>query len=76
MAATAEQVTAARDAVAGLPADQRATLELAYYEGLTQVEIAERTATPLGTVKTRMRTALQRVRDAVASSPASARTRS
>ena len=41
MAANAEQVTAAREAMAALPAEQRATLELAYYEGLTQSEIAQ-----------------------------------
>lgn len=66
VAANAEQVTAAREAMAGLPAEQRATLELAYYEGLTQAEIAQRTATPIGTVKTRIRTGLQRIRDVVA----------
>ena len=66
MAANAEQVTAAREAMAALPAEQRATLELAYYEGLTQSEIAQRTDTPIGTVKTRIRTGLQRIRDVVA----------
>jgi RNA polymerase sigma-70 factor (ECF subfamily) len=66
MAATAQQVTAAREALATLPTDERHTLELAYYEGLTQSEIAQRTATPLGTVKTRIRTGLQRIRVAVA----------
>lgn len=64
-AASAEQVAAARAALASLPPDQRAVLELAYYEGLTQAEIAARTSTPLGTVKTRTRAALQRIRDAM-----------
>lgn len=66
MAANAEQVTAAREALAALPPEQRATLELAYYEGLTHSEIALRTATPIGTVKTRIRSGLQRIRDVVA----------
>jgi RNA polymerase sigma-70 factor, ECF subfamily len=61
-----EQARTARIALASLPAAERAALELAYYEGLTHVEIAARTATPLGTVKTRIRTALRRVREMMA----------
>ena len=61
-----EQARTARTALAGLPAAERTALELAYYEGLTHVEIAARTATPLGTVKTRIRTALRRVREMMA----------
>jgi len=54
---------ACRSAVRDLPEDQRRVLELAYFEGLTQQEIAERTATPLGTVKTRARLGLMKLRD-------------
>ena len=50
-------------ALADLPAEQRESLELAYFEGLSQAEIAERTQLPLGTVKTRMRLALQKLRE-------------
>jgi RNA polymerase sigma-70 factor, ECF subfamily len=48
-----------KGAMAKLPEEQRAALELAYFEGLTHTEIAERTGNPLGTVKTRLRSALE-----------------
>ena len=54
-----------RDALAVLPADQRQALELAYFEGLSHSEIGERTGTPLGTIKTRIRTGLMRLRQAM-----------
>ena len=49
-------------ALGKLPAEQRQAVELAYFEGMTQSEIAAKTGTPLGTVKTRVRTAMQTLR--------------
>ncbi len=49
-------------ALAELPAEQREALELGYFSGLSQTEIAERTGQPLGTIKTRMRLAMQKLR--------------
>ncbi len=50
-------------ALAELPHEQREALELGYFGGLSQSEIAERTGQPLGTIKTRMRLALLKLRD-------------
>jgi RNA polymerase sigma-70 factor, ECF subfamily len=51
-----------RQAVAALPPEQQRVLELAYFHGLTQEEIAAQTGEPLGTVKTRIRLAMQKLR--------------
>lgn len=61
-----QRAAAVRAALEALSDAQRVPLELAYYEGLSQSEIAERLNIPLGTIKTRMRQALLRLRDAVA----------
>ncbi len=52
-----------RAALLALPAEQRNVVELSYFGGFTQVEIAESTGQPLGTVKTRMRLALKKLRE-------------
>jgi RNA polymerase sigma-70 factor (ECF subfamily) len=46
-----------------LPAQQREVIELAYFEGLSQTEMAERIGQPLGTVKTWVRSALRSLRE-------------
>ncbi len=61
-AESAERRTIVLAALAELPSEQREALELGYFGGLSQTEIAERTGQPLGTVKTRMRLAMQKLR--------------
>jgi RNA polymerase sigma-70 factor (ECF subfamily) len=61
-AARAELISRVRKSLETMPVEQRAALELAYFKGLTHTEIAARTQQPLGTVKTRIRSALQALR--------------
>jgi len=63
MVSLGQRALLVRDALESLPPDQKAALELSFFGGLTHVEIAAQLAEPLGTVKTRIRSALLRLRE-------------
>jgi RNA polymerase sigma-70 factor (ECF subfamily) len=63
-----ERSAVVRAALKELPEEQRAALLMAYFDGFSQSEIAEQTNTPLGTVKTRMRTGMTKLREKLGSS--------
>lgn len=66
MAALDMQRAKIRAAMQDLPPEQRTVLEMAYFQGLTHREIGERLKQPLGTVKTRLRLAMQKLRQSLA----------
>lgn len=63
---TGERATAVRSALGTLPEDQREAIELAFFSGLTQQEIAARTGEPLGTIKARIRRGMMKLRSPLA----------
>jgi RNA polymerase sigma-70 factor (ECF subfamily) len=65
-AVAADDVRLLREALVKLPAEQKQMIEMAYFQGMSQSEIAAATQTPLGTVKTRTRQALLRLRETLA----------
>ena len=66
LAAEQDEAQRVAEAMAELPEEQLAVLRLAYFDGLSHAEIAARTGIPLGTVKGRMRLALERLRSVCA----------
>lgn len=62
-----EERAAVRAALEDLPPEQREVIELMYFEGLTQSQVAERTSIPLGTVKSRALLAMRRLRASLGS---------
>jgi RNA polymerase sigma-70 factor (ECF subfamily) len=61
-----DRAVAVRSAMAELPAEQQRALELAFFSGLTQKEIAEKLSEPIGTIKARIRRGLIKLRDTLA----------
>lgn len=67
MRAVTERQVLVGAALKSLPPVQRQAIELAFYEGLTHAEIAERLQAPLGTIKTRIRLGMEKLRDSLRS---------
>lgn len=65
LVASSVEAERVREALMTLPPEQREAIELAYFGGLTHQEIAERTGTPLGTIKGRMRLGLHKLRSSL-----------
>lgn len=68
-AVSGDEARAVRAAVATLPPEQQRAVELAFFSGLTQEEIARTLREPLGTVKARIRRGLLKLRDLLATHP-------
>jgi RNA polymerase sigma-70 factor (ECF subfamily) len=60
---TSERADAVRSSLAKIPAEQRQAIELAFFRGLTQAEIADALDTPLGTIKARIRRGMLQLRE-------------
>ncbi len=65
LAISREDAVNVRQALAELPHDQRHAIEMAFFDGLTHVEISEKLKVPLGTIKTRIRLGLIKIRDSL-----------
>lgn len=66
-AVRSEAISRIRGVMESMSDEQRSAVEMAFFEGLTHTEIAEKTGEPLGTIKTRIRSALIAIRKALAS---------
>jgi RNA polymerase sigma-70 factor (ECF subfamily) len=65
LASTADELAAVRSAVAELPSEQRQAIEMAFFGGMTHLEIAEALKEPLGTIKARIRRGMLKLQDAL-----------